>query len=140
MESGNVSLTGNVFGRYEWGDDWYAQGPRRLIARAMDDFQTRPDEQPVVLSQILMDRVNIGYEGLTPAEVVSFNGTRVLNLQHLREMVLNCSEHSLRFELEQANGCTIVLERQAARDADARILETYLIPAKSSSDLTEPEA
>ena len=38
-------------------------GPRRLIARAMDDFPSRAGEQPVVLSQILMDKVNHGFDG-----------------------------------------------------------------------------
>ena len=81
----------------------HSQGPRHLIQRAMDDYQTVDGEQPVVLSQILMDKVNYGYEGLTPCEVVKFNGERVINLAHLMEMVLACKDRFLRFELSDKN-------------------------------------
>lgn len=122
---------------YEWGDDWYTQGPRRLIARAMDDFPTSAGEQPVVLSQILMDRVNHGFDGLTPAAVVGFNGTKVLNLEHLMTMVLQCKDDYLKFEMEDANGCTVVLEREQAKESNSRILDTYGIPHGCSPDLRE---
>jgi len=122
---------------YEWGDDWYSQGPRKLISRAMDDFPSRAGEQPVVLSQILMDKVNHGYDGLTPAAVIGFNGEKVLNLQHLMTMVLECEDEYLLFEMEDANGCNVVLEREQAKESNSRILDTYGIPLGCSPDLRE---
>jgi len=125
---------------YEWGEDWYSQGPRHLIQRAMDDYQTVDGEQPVVLSQILMDKVNYGYEGLTPCEVVKFNGERVINLAHLMEMVLACKDRFLRFELSDKNTSKVVLDREAALESNERILTTYNVPSTASPDLCNPSA
>lgn len=59
-------------------------------------------------------KVNHGYDGLTPAAVIGFNGEKVLNLQHLMTMVLECEDEYLLFEMEDANGCNVVLEREQA--------------------------
>jgi hypothetical protein len=75
---------------------------------------TEKDEQVVVLSQILMDQVNYGYEGVTPAIVKAFNGQKVLNLESLMQMVLASKDEYLRFELDDDNASNVVMRREAA--------------------------
>jgi hypothetical protein len=47
-----------------------------------------------------------------PPKVLSLNGTRILNLRHLAELVASCSEPYLRFDCEYRE--VIVLQRDAA--------------------------
>jgi hypothetical protein len=68
-------------------------------------------------------------------QVLAFNGTPVLNLQHLAEMVTACQETHLRFDCEYYE--TIVLDRQQATAGTADVLKTHSIPAAMSADLQQ---
>jgi hypothetical protein len=54
---------------HEYGDDWYNTSPRRLCDRALTANPTKPGEQLVILSQVLMDEINVGYERLAELQV-----------------------------------------------------------------------
>ena len=82
-----------------------------------------------------MDKVNYGYDAIAPAEVTRFNGEKVNNLEHLKQMIEGCEERYLRFELADAIESTVVLEREAANEAQDRIIAKYGLPAAASSDL-----
>eukprot|EP00041_Stephanoeca_diplocostata_P013449 m.235540 g.235540 ORF g.235540 m.235540 type:complete len:615 (+) comp19341_c0_seq5:182-2026(+) len=113
---------------YEWGDHWWSDAPRKLCMRASKMFKKKEKQQIVVLSQILMDRVNFGYDGLIPAEVTRFNGEPVTSLLHLQDMIQACTTEFLSFELDDDVGCKVVLDRIEAEESQARILEKYSLP------------
>jgi hypothetical protein len=68
-------------------------------------------------------------------QVLAFNGTPVLNLQHLAQMVTACQDTHLRFDCEYYE--TIVLDRQQAAAGTADVLKTHSIPAAMSADLQQ---
>ncbi|XP_058101908.1 protease Do-like 10, mitochondrial isoform X2 [Magnolia sinica] len=49
---------------HEYGEDWYNTSPRRLCERALRELPRKAGEQLVILSQVLMDDINAGYERL----------------------------------------------------------------------------
>lgn len=65
------------------------------------------------------------------------NGVEVHNLRHLRKLVEECKETSLRFDLDDSR--VVVLDFRAAREASLRILQRHRIPSHTSKDLLEEE-
>ena len=61
------------------------------------------------------------------------NSVEILNLSHLRQLVDECKETSIRFDLE--DGRVVVLDYQAAREASFRILDRHRIQEPMSKDL-----
>eukprot|EP01018_Ginkgo_biloba_P002689 Gb_08262 [translate_table: standard] len=120
---------------HEYGDDWYNTSPRRLCERALTAMPKKHGEQLVILSQVLMDDINAGYERLAEFQVKKVNGVEIDNLKHLRQLVEGCTEKSLRFDLDDER--VVVLNYQAAKDATSRILKRHRIPSAMSLDLIE---
>ncbi|KAG0496602.1 hypothetical protein HPP92_001136 [Vanilla planifolia] len=123
---------------HEYGEDWYNTSPRRLCERALRDLPQKAGQQLVVLSQVLMDDINTGYERLSDLQVKKVNGIEVENLRHLRSIVEGCNEESLRFDLDDER--VIVLNYQNAKMATSRILKRHRIPSSVSVDLAEEVA
>lgn len=121
----------------EYGEDWYNTSPRRLCERALSAYPTKPGQQLVILSQVLMDEINAGYERFNEFQVNKVNGVEVHNLRHLRKLVEECSQTSLRFDLDDNR--VLVLDFRAAREASLRILQRHRIPSHTSEDLLEEE-
>jgi hypothetical protein len=57
--------------------------------------QRRGDQQLVILSQVLADGVNLGYHGMTNLLLVSANGQRITNIQHLVDVLVKSGKDSL---------------------------------------------
>ncbi|XP_022149944.1 protease Do-like 10, mitochondrial [Momordica charantia] len=117
---------------HEYGEDWYNTSPRRLCERALRELPKRPGEQLVILSQVLMDDINAGYERLAELQVKKVNGFEVENLKHLWQLVDN-SEGSVRFDLDDER--VIVLNFEMAKIATSRILKRHRIASAMSQDL-----
>ncbi|XAR65833.1 Peptidase Do [Bertholletia excelsa] len=118
---------------HEYGEDWYNTSPRRLCERALRELPKKAGEQLVILSQVLMDDINAGYERLAELQVKKVNGVEVDNLKHLCWLVENCKEECLRFDLDEER--VIVLNYELAKVATFRILKRHRIPSAMSSDL-----
>uniref|UniRef100_A0A2N9GTL8 Protease Do-like PDZ domain-containing protein n=1 Tax=Fagus sylvatica TaxID=28930 RepID=A0A2N9GTL8_FAGSY len=108
----------------------------KLLAKARYSSARFKGEQMVVLSQVLANEVNIGYEDMSNQQVLKFNGTRIKNIHHLAHLVDSCKDKYLVFEFEE--NYVAVLEREASTAASSSILKGYGIPSERSSDLTEP--
>ncbi|KAK1266203.1 hypothetical protein QJS04_geneDACA015586 [Acorus gramineus] len=122
---------------HEYGEDWYNTSPRRLCERALRELPTKAGQQLVILSQVLMDDINAGYERLSESQVKKVNGVEVENLKHLRRLVEDCREEGLRFDLEDER--VIVLNYNRAKVATSRILQRHRIPSVMSSDLIDDQ-
>lgn len=70
-------------------------------------------------------------------QVLKVNGTEIDNLEHLCQLVENCSADSLRFDLD--NDTVIVLNYGMAKIATSRILKRHRIPSSMSVDLIDPQ-
>lgn len=68
-------------------------------------------------------------------QIKRFNGTSVLNLKHLAELVTSCTDDFLRFDCDHNE--TIVVLRQQAEQGTAEVLRSHSIPAAMSADLQE---
>lgn len=108
----------------------------KLLAKARYSLARFKGEQIVILSQVLANEVNIGYEDMGNQQVLKFNGTQIKNIRHLAHLVDSCKDKYLVFEFE--DNYLAVLEREAAMAASSCILKDYGIPAERSSDLLEP--
>ncbi|XP_058101907.1 protease Do-like 10, mitochondrial isoform X1 [Magnolia sinica] len=122
---------------HEYGEDWYNTSPRRLCERALRELPRKAGEQLVILSQVLMDDINAGYERLAELQVKKVNGDGVKNLKHLCELVENCKQENVRFDLDDER--VVVLNYHSARVATSRILKRHRIPAAMSADLIDEQ-
>ncbi|XAR58487.1 Peptidase Do [Bertholletia excelsa] len=108
----------------------------KLLAKARYSLARFKGEQIVILSQVLANEVNIGYEDMGNQQVLKFNGTPIKNIHHLAHLVDSCKDTYLVFEFE--DNYLVILEREAAAAASSRILKDYSIPSERSPDLLEP--
>ncbi|WIA13005.1 hypothetical protein OEZ85_006615 [Tetradesmus obliquus] len=118
----------------EYGGEWVGEAPIKLLDK-LSEMPGQAGEEVVVVGQVLADEATLGYEDVSNMRVLAFNGTPVLNLQHLAEMVTACQEPHLRFDCEYYE--TIVLDRQQAAAGTAGVLKTHSIPGAMSQDLQQ---
>lgn len=107
----------------------------KLLAKARYSSAKFKGEQLVILSQVLANDVNIGYEDMGNQQALKLNGTRIKNIRHLAHLVDFCKGKYLVFEFE--DNFLAVLDREAAASAAACILKDYGIPSERSADLLE---
>ncbi|KAJ6833636.1 putative protease Do-like 9 [Iris pallida] len=119
--------------RSEYGKDYEYDAPVKLLEKHLHSMAQSPDEQLVVVSQVLVADINIGYEDIVNTQVLAFNGKPVKNLKELAKMVESCKEEFLQFDLEYQQ--IVVLETKTAKAATPDILTTHCIPSAASEDL-----
>ncbi|XP_073117928.1 protease Do-like 9 isoform X2 [Elaeis guineensis] len=119
--------------RSEYGKDYEYDAPVKLLDKHLHAMAQAHDEQLVVISQVLVADINIGYEDIVNTQVLSFNGKPVKNLKSLASMVENCDEEFLQFDLEYQQ--IVVLKTRTAKAATKDILLTHCIPSAMSGDL-----
>ncbi|WJX13745.1 Protease Do-like 2, chloroplastic [Trifolium repens] len=108
----------------------------KLLAKARYSFPKFKGEQIVILSQVLANELNIGYEDMSNMQVIKFNGVRIKNIQHLAHLIDTCKDKYLCFEFEDCYAA--VLEREAVIATSSSLLEDYGIQSERSSDLLKP--
>ncbi|KAB5569409.1 hypothetical protein DKX38_003202 [Salix brachista] len=118
----------------------------KLLAKSRYSLARFKGEQIVILSQVLANEVNFGYEEMSNQQartkknknlqVLKFNGTPIKNIRHLAHLVDSCKNKYFVFEFE--DNYVVVLEREAASASSFHILKDYGIPSERSSDLLEP--
>ncbi|XP_014498174.1 protease Do-like 9 isoform X1 [Vigna radiata var. radiata] len=119
--------------RSEYGKDYEFDAPVKLLDKHLHSMAQSVDEQLVVVSQVLVSDINIGYEEIVNTQVLAFNGKPVKNLQNLATMVESCDDEYLKFDLEYQQ--IVVLKTSTAKAATLDILTTHCIPSAMSEDL-----
>ncbi|KAL3529564.1 hypothetical protein ACH5RR_008886 [Cinchona calisaya] len=119
--------------RSEYGKDYEYEAPVKLLDKLLHEMPQSPDEQIVVVSQVLVADVNIGYEDIVNTQVLAFNGKPVKNLKNLASMVESCNDEFLIFDLEYQQ--IVVLQTKGAKAATLDVLITHCIPSAMSDDL-----
>ena len=96
-----------------------------------------PDDEPVVISFCFADTGIEGYLGMNKSLVRSVNGVKVRNLRHLTELIDQCHDGFVRFNLDRDEewDVKLVVDAKEMREATARVMKRNLIPADRSEDL-----
>ncbi|XP_057479114.1 protease Do-like 9 [Actinidia eriantha] len=119
--------------RSEYGKEYEYEAPVKLLDKLLHEMPKSQDEQLVVISQVLVADINIGYEEIVNTQVLAFNGNPVTNLKSLASMVESCRDEFLKFDLEYQQ--IVVLRTKVAKEATLDILKTHCIPSAMSDDL-----
>ncbi|PKA52661.1 Protease Do-like 9 [Apostasia shenzhenica] len=119
--------------RSEYGKDYEFEAPVKLLDKLLHAMAQLHDEQLVVVSQVLVADINIGYEDIVNTQVLALNGKPVKNLKSLATMVENCEDEFLQLNLEYEQ--IVVLQTKTAKAATLDILTTHCIPSAMSDDL-----
>ncbi len=118
-----VPLTRDFLGT--WGEEWWHVAPTELLFHYYYGLPTYDREERVVLSRVLADEVNVGYEALPVETVEAVNGTTPRNLAHFVHLV-DSSQGRVQITMSSHN--VVVLDVEAAREANRRILARYHVP------------
>ena len=113
-------------------DTWWEKAPSEFLHLYHSGVRTKEKQEVVVLSQILADQVNAGYEHLDHESIVGVNGIQPRDLQHFLELVEG-SEGNI--EMTTSRYGVIVLDAEEVKKAHQRILDRYHIPADRSVSL-----
>lgn len=91
------------------------------------------DEEIVVISMVLADEVNIGYQQIGADIVTSVNGVKITSLRRLAALIDSQKEGFLEIVLQ--NKTRLVMDVEKVREATPRVMNRYRIPSDRSSDL-----
>lgn len=111
-----------------WGEDWKRRAPFRLAYYRNED---RTPEKPglVVLTAILPDPVNLGYQDLRFLVLEELNGTRISKLSDIEKALTSSSDGFHRFKFARGDSVQrAVLDSNLATAAASRVLQRYGIP------------
>ncbi|MFT5432862.1 MAG: hypothetical protein ACI9OJ_003566, partial [Myxococcota bacterium] len=106
--------------------------PRSLVEIYYEGQRTESCREVVVLSTVLVDRVNVGYENLEDDIVERVDGIAPRDMRHFVQLV---EASTGRIRMETQRGISIVLETEAVQAALPSILQRYRIPQDRSPDL-----
>jgi S1-C subfamily serine protease len=121
-------LTGNYVRRWDRGE-----APPNLVNFYYYGIPTKERRNIVVLTSILPDEVNVGYENQTDFAIVEANGRRVSTLQDLVDAVETNTQPYHVFLNE--SGDLVVLDRAKAQQRNGEILQRYMVTSDRSPDL-----
>ncbi|EDO41765.1 predicted protein [Nematostella vectensis] len=74
--------------QHQYGKDWARKAPIRLCDRALYGILENPDQEVILLSQVLASELTTGYENIANLQLFKVNGTPVLNLKHLAKVLV----------------------------------------------------
>jgi hypothetical protein len=116
-----------------WGEHWWQNAPRELVALYDSGTPSKDCQEPVVLQKVLADRVNQGYHELENLLVARVNDVEPRSMRHLMELVEDASSPYLR--IEAADGSRIVLDRAQVTERGEQILRKFNVPHDRSANL-----
>lgn len=119
-----------------WGVGWRQKAPFRLFYYNMD--KVRPDRpQRVVLSQVLPDAVNLGYEGLRNVVIDEVNGVKIKQISDMITALRSPINGFDVFKFESGEPVQMVVLKAADLDeANQKIMAHYHIPTDHVIDST----
>jgi hypothetical protein len=111
-----------------WGEDWRRRAPFRLVY--FNNQPPTPEKYAlVVLSQVLPDPINVGYQEFRNLVVASVNGRTINRLADLQAALKNPQEGLHRIEFVRGDGLQrLLLDAGEADVATQRVLQRYGIP------------
>jgi hypothetical protein len=119
-----------------WGASWRQKAPFRLFYYNLD--KVHPDRpQRVVLSQVLPDPVNLGYESLHNMVIDEVNGVKIKQISDLMAALKSPVDGFDIFKFEAGETVQMaVLDSTELNDATRQIMAHYHIPLDHVIDST----
>lgn len=113
-------------------DSWWDKAPKEFLHYYYSGIRSAERHEVVILTQILADQLNIGYEHLYSEAVRSVDGAPVLDMA---DFVAKIEAASGLVEIRMSSDGVIVLDTAQVAEAHQRILERYRISRDRSSGL-----
>ncbi len=113
---------------------WDYNLPYNLANLTFSEKQTVPDEEAVIVTNILSSSVNQGYKFAEVMRVVEVNGKQVINLQQIIDLISQDQDQKF-VVFKMADNRQVVINREQAAQEHAGILQRYRVPADRSPDL-----
>lgn len=107
-------------------DEWQNNAPPSELVALRSKEREAPGHEAVVLSMVLGDKVNMGYQFLGTEHLTKVNGKKVLNLKDLVSLVENCEEEFITFTMGE--NFPVTLDLKEIKAATPSILERYRVP------------
>ncbi|MBT6491258.1 MAG: PDZ domain-containing protein, partial [Deltaproteobacteria bacterium] len=116
----------------ETWDEWWEKAPNQLLNEYYNGTKSKDRQEVIVLTQVLADELNLGYDTLDNQIVHSVEGKIVSDLAHLAKLISAAKETTT---VQLKNGCTIVLDSERVHERSDVILNRYQVPKSTSSQL-----
>ncbi|MDY0000364.1 MAG: trypsin-like peptidase domain-containing protein [Polyangia bacterium] len=113
-------------------DEWWRDAPAEYLHLYYSGLRSPERQEIVVLSKVLADEVNVGYDGFHHECVERVNGVLPRDMSHFVELLGAATD---KVELQTSRHGIVVLDVAGAREATPRILARYRIPRDRSEDL-----
>ena len=114
--------------------NWWDEAPKEFLHLYFSGIPTKERQEIVIISQILADEVNVGYEGFFNEFVIAVNDIKIRNMQHLLE-IIRSSQDVVKFET--SNKGVIILNKKEMDEATKRICQRYHIAKPHSIELAK---
>ena len=122
----------------EWGPEWRANAPQRLVHADLFQDELRPGgEKVVVLSGVLPAPATLGYEGLSGLIVESIDGEPVTSLRELANRLTAPGQRIHELTVDQ-DPRLLYLDSQVLRESGPQIARHYGIPQLANLDGKKP--
>jgi len=111
------------------------------IMQLADATPSAAGEEAVLLSQVIANNCNVGYETMENQLIKTFNGQSIRNLRHLKnlvdEAVAEAANNSSRriMVFEATSGVLVVLDSLDAAHSNELVCKEHFIPSACSPDL-----
>lgn len=110
-------------------DEYYSDNISHLIGFVHAPLKQRGDEV-VVLSQVLANKANLGYEHLMDLHLLEFNGIEVRCLRHLQKLIEESTEPFMCFQFAPKDtGRLVVLDRETNEQVTKVVCAEHCIRA-----------
>lgn len=112
--------------------EWWDRAPPEYLNLYYTGVRTAERQEVVVISQILADEINVGYEDFFHEAVVAVNGRLPRDMRDFVQQVQSAPD---LVELTTSRQGTLIFDPAEAAEAAPRILDRYCIPRDRSADL-----
>ena len=115
-------------------DKWWHKAPKEFLHLFYSGNRTAERSEVIVLSQILGDEINMGYEDLCNETITKVNGVAPRDIE---DFAARLDDARGLLEIETSGPGLVVLDADQARAANPQILSRYHIARDRSVNLPE---
>ena len=128
-------LTLNYLKEFGDGTNWYLYAPAELMHYYLNGEPSDERRELIVLTEVLADRVNIGFHEFGNNIIKKVNNKTVSKIEDVIDAIENHEGEYNTFT--DVRGFTVVLNHEIAKQSTERILKQYMIKSDRSDDLKE---
>lgn len=113
--------------------EWTKQNPPEHLSRLIDEEKDSPEDEVVVLSVVLGDEVNLGYQSYASSRLYEINGQKIKSIKDVARIIDSLNDGYVTFVFDYE--VPIILDVKKMKKAMPRIMRNYRLPADRSKDL-----